>query len=697
MNESDFKRNGNTASNLFKEVVEESTVEQVQQGAHGVGTEVVETKAEKKARKAAKREIKRAKKAAKVKKAKGGNKHGFSADVRVASDIITAQVELAAAMVSDGAKLLVIGTSSRLFGYMNPNTGNSVACAEDTASHMKAIIAGVTRDYPFISSTSVQWKVLDLFSDMRTAVHATDRAVFDANDNGKFSYKGDMAGNPIIEYNTCDIEQRPIMNTHARVSDNSELVGQVLLAAAVASAKSMAVSSVVKSSNVARQEMEILSLMGGYIQSEHKRLRYGMVINGTQGSGKSILANLIAGGCGYSTGFSVEKLAGQFGSRWNEACILIIDEATIVNELQANGLKNFMTAQAQELEAKYKDTVAAGINFNIIFTTNNLGDFKTFEAINRRYSVITLETNADTDGHNCSTVRVEVTSEQYAALCKYRAFEHIEGSKGVLAFTPTDKSNEVIDGKHSIVMSQLGDITDSPDSYLGAFKVFAHAISKYHRPELKLLNIGSRLVTSGDMELSSNVAGHYNITAEAGKISNYINKFESGELVSGAIINKHYINLSMILSDGGHKAISDRVIKFFNEKFVHNSQQYSVHYEGNDILLLKGTTTFINSADGAESIKQASTAYMSNSTSVMSELVKLPPVTLEKDDALAIGLQIVAFLTMNPSLDGQCAADVIANANVTSRMLKRPLLKVFKQLGIGVSGDIYYLESLGLN
>ena len=499
------------------------------------------------------------------------------------------KVELVEAMADAEAFLTVVDSTPRLFGYFNPVSKRNINPMPFNEINLAQIMDALVQDFPAQTSSSVNWELKFLYRDMPNSVLTVEASVFNPSSDDKFPSVATTEGKPTVHYNTFNKEVRPISNTIVDVSPKDELVGNILYKAILESARTIANHSAVVSTDEKELERQIMATFGGFVQPRHARLRYAPVILGKQGSGKSILANLVANSSGYAEYMSIAKLTGDFGARWNEACTLVVDEATIESEAQSNMLKNFMTAQTVDLEEKYKAVVAADIHMNFIFTTNRISDFKTYETENRRYFVLTANgalPNQLGDNHSCITPRVSVSRAEYLALCNVREYDFVDGNdcKGVKAFIESPASKvEDSKGGHTIVMSQLGDISTKPRQYKGVFIALARKLAKHWEVGEQLEQLANRELTAGQGELPANVPAQLKVTTEHGIIEAYLQDRLDGVERAENVVNEIYINLNLAFDNN----IPTTVMDYFKSKFVWQGEKYTVVTNDKTQLLVK--------------------------------------------------------------------------------------------------------------
>ena len=518
------------------------------------------------------------------------------------------------AMLKVGARLIAVNSSPRTFGYYNPETEVTFHPVEHTAINMNTILDILRKDFKAQTRSATKWDLTHLFDDMPEVVEEVDACGFNPTRPERFPRTATSDGKPVLQYNTFNPEFRPITNTIAPVSAIDTLVGTVLYKSVLSSVKTIAHHSIIDRENIEGLEEQILSTFAAYAQPTHKHMRYAAVILGKQGSGKSILANLLANAGGYSEFMSINKLTGQFGSRWNTACTVVVDEATIENEVQSNQMKNFMTATTIDLEEKYKSTVSANVYLNFIFTTNTIDDFRTFETENRRYFVLTADGAVDVkenDPHNCITPRIIVTKAEYKALQSINEYSYNsdDGSKG---FNPTEASDAPrAGGNHEIVLSQLGDIASKPTQYLGAFKVFSELLSE-RLGEIELDNLDNRIETLGQQQLTDNVPKQLGVKGQHDIVTNFIRdkKLNRGS-ASEELINSDYLNLNECFGGKFKNQLAPHVLDYFGSKFVYGKTKYSVITNDKDSLLIAVDAKKQGSSENATIIADARATHNS--------------------------------------------------------------------------------------
>ena len=516
---------------------------------------------------------------------------------------LSEKAALIEAMQAVGAQFVITDTSPRLFGYYNPMRSEQVDPMAFNGVNLDHIVDEVSKDFPKLTLSLVKWNLFLLFKDMAEVCQTVESSNFNPLNDSKFPQTSTRAGKPTYHYNTFDPEYRPITNTVTGTSKQDELLGNVLYKAVTASAHSIAGHSVVGTDSKETLFDQVMSTFGGYVQPLHKRLFYSAVILGKQGSGKSILANLLAHAGGYAEYMAINKLTGDFGSRWNNACTIVVDEATIETELQSNMLKNFITATTADLEEKYQNAVSATLYMNFLFTTNRIEDFRTFETENRRYYVLTADGSPLGDGHECITPRITVTAQEYYALKQAREYGHLPEYDGDrMGFIPSKASDvENRDGTHTIVLSQLGDISSKPKEYLSAFKVFSGLLAKQHKPELKLEQLSNRQRTTGQMQLSTNVPSQLRVKSEHDIITDLLHDFETGKTTDEMVVNNQYVNLNAVFnSKNSSKTMLPHVHDYFTSKFKYKDEAYCIVNNRTESLLIKCEARRLDTMHGEE-------------------------------------------------------------------------------------------------
>ena len=516
------------------------------------------------------------------------------------------------AMLKVGARLIAVNSSPRTFGYYNPETEVTFHPVEHTAINMNTILDLLRKDFKAQTRSATKWDLTHLFDDMPEVVEEVDACGFNPTRPERFPRTATSDGKPVLQYNTFNPEFRPITNTIAPVSEIDKLVGKVLYKSVLSSVKTIAHHSIADRAQIEGLEEQILSTFAAYAQPTHRHMRYAAVILGKQGSGKSILANLLANAGGYSEFMSINKLTGQFGSRWNTACTVVVDEATIENEVQSNQMKNFMTATTLDLEEKYKSTVSANVYLNFIFTTNTIDDFRTFETENRRYFVLTADgavNVGEKDAHNCITPRIRVTKAEYRALESINEYSYNDddGSKG---FKGSVKSDEpMAGGDHEIVLSQLGDIASKPTQYLGAFKEFSKLLS-VHLGDVELDNLDNRIDTLGQQQLTDNVPKQLGVKGQHDIVTNFIRDRKlNPEAAPEELINDDYLNLNECFGGKFKSQLPPHVLDYFGSKFIFGNTKYSVITNDKDSLLIPVDAKKQGSSENAGIIAKARSTH----------------------------------------------------------------------------------------
>lgn len=531
-----------------------------------------------------------------------------SEDARNRETSKSEKADLTAALIDSGANLIIVDSTPRLFGYYNPITKRNISPMQFNEVNLTHIVDALIIDFPQETSTSIKWELKYLFRDMADAVLNVESSNFNPLTDDIYPRVATRDGQPTIHFNTYNKEYRPITNTIVKVTERDKLVGNVLYNAVKFSARSIAGHSVVGENSEDTLYKQIMSTFSAFAQPIHKRMRYAPVILGKQGSGKSIVANLIANAGGYAEYMSVNKLTGQFASRWDKSCTVVVDEATIENENQANMLKNFLTAGSTDLEEKYKSNVSAVLYMNFIFTTNQISDFRTFEAESRRYFVLTADGESINDNHDCITPRVKVTAAEYKALNDIRENDFLVGNQGgVHGFKKSGASDEKVAGTHVIVLSQLGEIASKPNEYKGAFKVFAEKLSRDIMPDANLEQLANRENTLGQIELAENVPKQLRVSEEHGIIESYLTDFFIRKIQrDDEVVNDKYVNLNKAFGRANIRKIPTEVMDYFSTKFIWNGIKWSILVNDGTSLLIPVESRKQDSAIGVTMCREAS-------------------------------------------------------------------------------------------
>ena len=615
-----------------------------------------------------------------------------SEDTRDRKMATAEKLELVEAMLNDGSHLLVIKGRVDTFGYYNPLTKVRIIPAEFSEQHITKIMNELRRDYPHQTVSSIKWEMKFLFLDMPEVVKVLDEHVFDPSSNDLFPVKGDSEGRTVTKYNQFDPERRPISNTIVKPSADDELVAKAMAKALDASINSIVRHSAPSEESKPRLYSEIKSVLGGFCQPVHKRLKVAPILYGEQGSGKSLVAVTLANLGGYAETISVDKLTGNFGARWDTACTVISDEGEVYTEAQANMAKRFMTGTTIDLEEKYKNAVGATIQFNWIITTNNLADFRTFSYENRRYWVLHADGEPMAGGD--ITPAFTVTGDEYDALARLREFAHIKGANSsTKALKPTAYNVADKNGNHRLKVSQMGDIIEKPTQYLGVFIALARIVSKWHDGSMSLDTIQGRTFTIGDKMLSDTLPQQKGVEFVNDKVTAQLELLETGGNVKDAIANEHYINVTKLFYGG--KPLGKNDLPYLKSDFYYNGEGYTTVIGGEygDTLLIKCKKGDILRPKG-KALKKAAfekIAQIQSSVDDAGKVSKVPVV--DADSSISVADAVTRYLDQRVfDYDGTGEISVsIADMALATGVNKRKLGRIKKHLPdhVKFTGDTF--------
>ena len=369
---------------------------------------------------------------------------------------------LQAKFVENAVTILISADDSKLM-YSNPVTGTQTKLTSNLAVILQAVVA----DYPEFEGYEHSAAFPALTRVLRKFHKTYLGTEFNTREGSAYfakSGKKDLAGNDIqgVFINRYDANKCPtgIPDSHlVALPNDTGLLASVFIKAMRAEYKHLAKCSAVAGlTDVAKLEIEIAKQISSYFQLNHIRKAMQVIIHHAEGgSGKSVSALAVCNLSGYAINANISDLVGDSEQKsvgWEDAKIVLAEEITIPMEL-VPAYKNMMTTVQAICNRKYGSLTIEKVQYNVIGTSNNLGDFA-IGAYNRRAVCYShAPTNDDIYPHD-QTPRVVLSwAEVDALLARNGEFTFIDASR------PEIRENE--DGNPVVTFGMLGDFLAKPE------------------------------------------------------------------------------------------------------------------------------------------------------------------------------------------------------------------------------------------